>query len=129
MGQNFLKVPHEVFSSVGEIMVPFKGRNYLHQPLLNKPHKWDFKILGYRGFSLFIYDFDVYQGCSNKSNSSFGVSGNVVVNLCSTLSKQENHKVFADNFTSLPLIEHLKSDGIWYTGTICGTIKKLPSVN
>ena len=55
----------------------------------------------------------MYQGRSNKSNSTFGASGDAVANLCSTLPKQENHKVFADNiFTSLTLIEHLKSDGV-----------------
>ena len=34
-------------------------------------------------------------------------------------AKTKNHKVFTDNFfTSLPLIQHLKSDGIWYTEII-----------
>ena len=41
-------------------------------------------------------------------------------NLCSTLPKQENHEVFPDNFfTSLSLIELLKSDSIWCTGSNC----------
>ena len=41
-----------------------------------------------------------------------------MVNLCSTLSVQENNNVFGENFfASLPLIEHLKSKDIWYTGT------------
>ena len=79
-----------------------------------------FKIRGRSGVSGFLYDFDLYQGCSYKSNSIFGVSRDVVANLCSTFPKQENHKVSNDNFfASLSLIEHLKSDGIWYTGTIC----------
>ena len=61
----------------------------------------------------------MYQGRSNKSHSTFGVGGYVVTNLRFTLPQQENHKAFDDNFfTSLPLIEHLKVDGIWYTGTI-----------
>ena len=41
-----------------------------------------------------------------------------MTNVCFTFSKQGNHTVLADNFfTSLPLTEYLKWDGIWYTGT------------
>ena len=66
-----------------------------------------------------FYDFDVYQGSCNKSNFTFGVSGNVVENLRSTLPKQKNCKVLTGNFFTSPLLtEHLKSDCIWYTGTI-----------
>ena len=48
-----------------------------------------------------------------------------MANLYSTLPKQENHKVLADNFsTRLSLIEQLKLDGIWYTRTICASHSK-----
>ena len=75
------KVSLEEINSVDEIMFPFKGRSYLRQYLLNKPHKWGFKTWRLSGVSGFLYDFDVYQGHSNKSNSTFGVSDNVVVKL------------------------------------------------
>lgn len=75
---------------------------------------------GCRGVSRFLYDFVVYQdNSSNRSNSASGVSGDVVANLCPTLSKKEDHKVLGDKFfTSLLLNEHLKSDCIWYVVTI-----------
>ena len=111
--QNFLKVFSEEFNSVEEIMVLLKGRCYLRQHLPNKPHKWGFKICGRSAVSGFLYDFDVYQGCFNKSNSTLSASGDVAANLCSILLIRENNKVLAENFfTSLSLI------GIWYTGTI-----------
>lgn len=70
-----------------------------------KLHKYGFKNYGQSDVSGFLYDFDLHQSCSNKSKSTFGVND--------TLIKQENHKVFPDNFlTSLSLIEHLKSSGI-----------------
>ena len=67
----------------------------------------------------FFVTYDVYQDVSNKSNSTFDVSSNVVANLSSTLPNQENHKMFGGNyFAKSPLIAHNKSDGIWYTATI-----------
>ena len=120
--QNILKVSLEEFNSVDEIMIPFKGRSFLHQYLPSKHHKWGFKIWEHSSISGLLCDFNVYQGCSNRSNSTFGESGDVVANLCPTLPKQESHTVFADNFfTTLPFIQHLKSDGVWYTGTICSS--------
>ena len=127
--QNFLNVSPDKFNSVDEIMVLFKGRSYLRQYLPNKRHKWGFKTWGSSGVSGFLYDFGMYRGCSYKSNSTFGVSGNVGANLYSTLPKQENHKVPADNFfTRLSLLEQLKLDGIWYTRTICASHSKNCSV-
>ena len=67
----------------------------------------------------FFVTYDVYQDVSNKSNSTFDVSSNVVANLSSTLPNQENHKMFGGNyFMKSPLLAHNKSDGIWYTATI-----------
>ena len=105
----------EEFNSVDEIMVTFNERSYMCQYLSNKPHKWGFCtgasgfICGRIGKSGFLYDLDVYQVHFNKNNSTFGVSGNVVVNLSSSLRKQENHQVFADKFfVSLPINEPLE---------------------
>ena len=63
--QNFLKVPLEEFDSVDKIMVLFKGMIYLRQYLRNKLHKCGLKIWGRSGASRFLYDSDMYQGCSN----------------------------------------------------------------
>ena len=104
--QNFLKMSPEEFNSVDEIMLPFNGRSYLRQYIPNEPHKWGFTIWRCSGVSGFLYDFDVYQSRSNKISSTFGVSGGVVAMLCSTLPKQENHKLFADNLFYQSTITH-----------------------
>ena len=79
--QNFLKVSIEQFNSVGKIMVSLKGRSYLRQYLRNKPHKWGFEIWEGGGVCGLFCDIGVYQGCSNKFNSTFGVTEDVVASL------------------------------------------------
>lgn len=76
---------------------------------------------GRAGQSGFLYDFDICQGPadSNKEKSDVGVSGDVVLQLTSSLPAGKNYKAFTDNyFTSLPLLEHLRERGIYYVGTI-----------
>lgn len=120
--QNFLQVSPEEHHAVDEIMVAFKGKSLLRQYMPNKPHKWGFKLWGRSGVSGYLYDFDVYQGKSNRSNnttSALGVSSNVVLEMVSTLPDGHNFKVFADNFfTSLALVLELKQRSIFYVGTI-----------
>lgn len=83
--QNFHKVPPEGFNSVDEIMVPFKGRNCFQ----NKSYKWGFRI----GDVMVLVD-------PFMTFSPFGVTADVVANLCSTLPKQKDHKVIADKSTT-----------------------------
>ena len=111
-------------------MLPFKGRSYLRQYLPKKLRKWEFRIWRRSGFSGFLYEFDVYQGHSNKTNSTFGVSG-LVAMLCSTLPKQKNLKEFAENSFYQSTITHrapqIKQYLVYwnYSGIM---FKKLPSV-
>ena len=116
----FLLVSPEEYQAVDEIMVPFKGKSFLKQYMPNKPHKWGFKMWGRSGISGFLYDFDLYQGRSQtKEKTEFGICAGIVLKLTFTLPKHCNFKVFADNFfTTLPLIEKLKSDGFLYVGTV-----------
>ena len=112
-------------------MLPFKGRSYLRQYFPKKLRKWELRIWRRSGFSGFLYEFDVYRGHSNKTNSTFGVSG-LVAMLCSTLPKQENHKVFAENSFYQSTITHrapqIKQYLVYwnYSGIM---FKKLPSVS
>ncbi len=106
---------------VDEMMVVFKGRSLLKQYMPTKPHKWRFKIWGRSGISGFLYDFDVYQGRKQGDSKPFeyGMGGDVVMSLTSTLPPNRNFKVFVDNFfTSLPLLSKLKEKGIFYVATI-----------
>ena len=83
-----------------------------------KPHKWGFKLWGRSGSTGFLYDFDVYQGGASET-SELGMSCGVVLKMTDTLPSGMNHKVYADNFfTSVPLVEKLKQQGIWYVGTV-----------
>ncbi|KAJ8386987.1 hypothetical protein AAFF_G00161640 [Aldrovandia affinis] len=57
-----------------------------------------------------------------------GASGNVVLRLAQPIPKQENYKLFFDNwFTSVPLVLTLAQHGIQCTGTVRGN--RLPGVN
>lgn len=48
-----------------------------------------------------------------------GQGADVVLHLGSTLEKNCNYKLYADNlFTSIPLINRLKEDGMLYTCTV-----------
>ena len=110
-------------------MVSFKGKSLLRQYLPKKPHKWGFKHWGRSGISGFLYDFDIYQGkLKSISDTSLGISEDVVVNLTSLLPDKHNFKVFADNyFTNLPLIVELRKRNIYFVGTIRGSrMKKCP---
>lgn len=62
--------------------------------------------------------FEVYQGSASSGRiSGLGMAGDVVMHLCDDI-KHKNHKVFFDNFfCSIPLIEALKDQGIYSTGT------------
>ena len=44
LSSSLIKLSHEEYSAVDEIMIPFKGRSGIKQYMRNKPHKWGFKL-------------------------------------------------------------------------------------
>ena len=72
------------------------------------------------GDSGFLYDFEIYTGKQpSQTLPGFGVLGNTVLRLAAGLPKRVGHKLYFDNlFKSIPLVQHLKADGIWSVGTI-----------
>ena len=78
-------------------------------------HKWRFKRWGRSGVSRFLYDFSVYEGkAQGQEISECGVSGDIVLKLTKTLSKNSGFKIFDDNqFTSVPLVAKLLKDGFF----------------
>ena len=65
-----------------------------------------------------LYDFEIYTG-KQPDNKEFGKVGSVVLRLVEHLPKHVGHKVYFDNlFTSLNLVQQLKSEGIWSLGTV-----------
>ena len=74
----------------------------------------------------YITKFDIYQGKGTGTMDGFGLGENVVLTLTKDL-QSHNHEVYFDNFfTSLPLLQHLKSHGINAFGTIRSNRKGLP---
>lgn len=83
-----------------------------------KPKPWGVKVWVRAGTSGYMHRFEVYQGSASSGRiSGLGMAGDVVMHLCDDI-KHKNHKVFFDNFfCSIPLIEALKDQGIYGTGT------------
>ncbi|XP_033911326.3 piggyBac transposable element-derived protein 2-like [Acipenser ruthenus] len=112
--------------AVDEQMVPFKGRNRLKQYLPSKPKKWGYKILVLAGSDGVPHNLEIYTGrvVQPPELADVGASGNVVLRLAQPIPKQENYKLFFDNwFTSVPLVLTLAQQGIHCTGN------RLPGVN
>lgn len=119
MREQCLKVVPEEHSSIDEMMCQYRGKTSpIRQYIKSKPHPWGFKVWGRAGPSAILYDFDVYQG-GDGARSQLGQGGDVIMKLTSTLEKNCNYKIYADNlFTSVGLLEKLSADGILYTGTV-----------
>ncbi len=105
------------------MMVAFKGRSYLRQYMPKKPTRYGFKVWVRVAASGIVHDFDIYSGSRApdlaKQKHKFGLGGDVVLQLCSTLPSGKNFKIFADNFfTNLPLLIKLEERDLWFAGTL-----------
>jgi len=123
--KRFLTVPLEENLSVDEQLCSTKARSALKVYLPNKPHKWGYKLCVLCGVSGFAYNFEVCSGQENQEcfclekEPDLGASSNIVVRLCRVIPKNENFKVFFDNYyTSLPLLVYLKRQAIYSLGTV-----------
>ncbi|XP_070819483.1 piggyBac transposable element-derived protein 2-like [Chaetodon trifascialis] len=125
-----VSIPMSEKLSVDEQMVPFKGRHRLKQYLPSKPKKWGYKILILAGSDFVPYNLEIYTGRVNQPPelADVGASGNIVLRLAQPIPKEENYKIFFDNwFTSVPLVLTLVQQGIRCTGTV--RANRLPGVN
>ena len=113
-------VEQEKKHSIDEQIIPTKSRSGLRQYLPKKPNKWGIKVWARCGVSGFLYDFEIYTGKQpSQTLPGLGVLGNTVLRLAAGLPKHVGHKLYFDNlFTSIPLVKHLKADGIWSVDTI-----------
>ncbi|KAL3197789.1 hypothetical protein MRX96_044719 [Rhipicephalus microplus] len=68
------------------------------------------------------HDFELYQGKGtgvSEEHKSLGLGGSIVMRLAKDLPLYQNFKRYFDNyFTSVGLLQELKSIGIWAVGTI-----------
>ena len=102
-----------------EQIIPTKCKSSIKQYCPKKPHKWGYKVFLRCGASGMIYDFEIYTGKSSSKPSQYGVTGDLVIRLCSNIPKHINHKVFFDNYLiSLYLLKYLRNVGIQALDTI-----------
>ncbi|XP_064646212.1 piggyBac transposable element-derived protein 3-like [Lineus longissimus] len=122
---SFQEVSPEENQSIDEIMVAFKGRSLIKQYMEKKPKKWGFKLWGRCSYG-FCHDFNVYQGRGTGIDEELapgcGLGGSVVMQLCQSLPKNRQFKIFADNyFSNFTMAKLVRDSGIGqYTGTIKG---------
>lgn len=110
-------------------MVKGKVKNPVKQYLPMKPIKRGSKVWAL-GCSCCGYMFDIYMQvyCGKVANTvEHGLVFRVVTDLCKPhLPNGNNHVVYVDNFTSLPLSRHLESVGVSCVGTIRNNKKEYP---
>ena len=112
--KNCVKQIPEVHNSIDERMVPFKGRSFLRRYMLNKPHKWRFKIFQCNGSRGQVYDFDL-EGAPGPMNpkisNNLGYCGaDIVLKLTGYIPNNKGYKLYFDNyFTYIELLVELKS--------------------
>ena len=121
--------------SVDESMILFKGRHSIKQYNPMKPIKRGYKLWMRADMDGYITKFDVYQGkvsdaskssAEDDESSNFGLGENVVKEMTDDLLNK-NHEVYFDNFfTSVPLMEYLKTNGVNAVGTVRTIRKALP---
>lgn len=84
-----------------------------------KPHKCGLKMFTRAGGSGIIYDFTLYIGEGTCKSFGLGISSDIVLHLSSNIPKNQNFKLFFDNwFTSISLMIALRQKGILAVGTV-----------
>ncbi|KAK3880920.1 hypothetical protein Pcinc_014570 [Petrolisthes cinctipes] len=119
----FKEIPMTEHLCVDEQLVPFKGRSSMKQYIPMKPHNCGYKIFVLADDKGMVYDFIPYTGkiepVNNPNVPDLNPSSNSVLHLAESIPPFKNHKLYFDNwFTSLPLLDHLASRGIWCCGTV-----------
>uniref|UniRef100_A0A0K0EC24 DDE_Tnp_1_7 domain-containing protein n=1 Tax=Strongyloides stercoralis TaxID=6248 RepID=A0A0K0EC24_STRER len=119
--ENMKRIPMEETLCVDEQMIPFKGKHSIKQYMKKKPRKWGFKAFVLCDSNGITHNWELYTGASLSSTElpNVGVSGNIVLRLCSIVPKNLNYKVYFDNwFNNIPLQVELEKTGLNYLGTI-----------
>ena len=117
---NCLKIENEEKQAIDEQIIPFKRKHKLKMYMPRKPHRWGFKVFSRCGVSTILYDFTFYEMCWPKVIRSTGfVPADFVIKLVENLPKNQNHKLYLDNyFNFIELQVRLKEEGIWTCGTM-----------
>ena len=118
--------------SIDESMILFKGRSSLKQYNPMKPIKRGYKLWMRADMDGYISKFDVYQGRNTMHRDDnlpacFGLGESVIAHFTSDLAGKNHHVYFDNYFSSVPLVEYLKTENIFACGTIRSNRKYLPS--
>ena len=119
----FQNIPMDQELCIDEQMVPFKGASQIKQYIPSKPNKWGYKLFVLADKSEMIHDFIPYTGKIEPVNCEgvpdLKASANVVLHLAQIIPNNKNHILYFDNwFSSISLLDHLASRGIYSCGTI-----------
>ena len=102
---------------IDESLIPFRGRVIFRQYIPVKSHKYGIKLYKLCTPSSYTWNLFVYSG-NMKTEPSFQHSESVVLQLCKPLLKQGS-TIYADNFySSIPLVEKLLQEKMYYYGTV-----------
>lgn len=118
---------------IDESMILFKGRSSLKQYNPMKPIKRGYKLWCLADDAGYIYMVIVYTGKAESQRNCeqrklLGLGGDVVMSLLQNV-KEKNHKLFFDNFfSSIPLLEMLRSRDVLACGTIRSSRKDFPQL-
>ncbi|KAG0414393.1 hypothetical protein HPB47_008460 [Ixodes persulcatus] len=109
-------------NSIDEQMVAFTGRVVAKQFVRNKPNPEGVKVFVRCSKDGVAHDFEFYQGKGTGVDPKYahlGLGGSVVMRLVESLLKGQNLSCYFDNyFTSVRLLQELKTVEILGTGTI-----------
>lgn len=111
-----------------EAMVEYFGKHSCKQAIRNKPIRFGYKIWSQNTTEGYLIAFDPYQGKTHQGDeeleSKYGKCSATVLNLLNMYSDEKRilpYHLFTDNlFTTLPLLQEIKTRG--YDGT--GTVRK-----
>ncbi|KAJ8933967.1 hypothetical protein NQ318_009326 [Aromia moschata] len=122
LNKRFSSIPLERHLSIYEQLCSNKSRHFLKQYLPLKPHKWGYKFFVLCGVSGFAYKFEVYSGKENivlPNEPDLGAAANIAVRLCRDIKRNQNYRVFFDNYYStILLVSYLAQQGILSLGAI-----------
>lgn len=115
--------------SVDESMIKFKGRSTLKQYNPMKPIKRGYKLWCIADQKGYILKFSIYQGKNEaleREFEHFNLGERIVLKLTKPYWKQSRLIFFDNYFTSITLLERLKTENTLACGTIRANRKGIP---
>ena len=128
MNANFQKQSVSSSSqSIDEAMIRFKGRSSFRQYMPMKPIKRGYKVWVRSDANTgYMYQFQIYTGKDDDDGA--GLASRVVKQLTNSLKNTNTHVAFDNFFSSVKLLEELRANKIFATGTVRANRLELPNL-